>query len=156
MFYSSSPVITNSSVLFYKCFPFLGLCYQWAKMLPTDEERCFSLSVEAFSLLCSGNLPKGKDITILNTVWIADVNSMERWTSAADWRCRDFTKVVLCISLHLRFLSSICVRENKDSSNHSSKEVQEVFSLHEFCPFWFGSDLRKPDPTIADENSLGR
>jgi len=53
-------------------------------MLPTDEKIFFSLSVEAFSLLCSGNLPKGKEITLLNMGWMEDLNPTERWTTAAD------------------------------------------------------------------------
>lgn len=54
-------------------------------MPPTDEQiYFFPPSVEAFSLLCSGNLPKRKKITLLNTGWMADINPMKRWTTAAD------------------------------------------------------------------------
>lgn len=54
-------------------------------MPPTDEQiYFFSPSVEAFSVLFSGNLPKGKKITLQNTGWMADINPMKRWTTAAD------------------------------------------------------------------------
>lgn len=89
----------------------------------------FSPSVEAFFLLCSGNLPKGKEITLLNTGWMADVNPTERWTTAADWWCREFILTQSEIS------SSVCVSENKDSSNHSPKEMQFFFNCATFVLF---------------------
>lgn len=123
-------------------------------MPPTDEQiYFFSPSVEAFSVLFSGNLPKGKKITLLNTGWMADINPMKRWTTAADWWFHKgcFVDSQWTWSFLLQFVS-VKTRMFKSLTGRSAGYFLITWLLS-FLDVWH-FNLMKPDLTTKGGNSL--